>query len=272
MSTEKSSIKRNFITKTITDGSQIPYCVDHSKCIATAVRTNQKMVLDPDEIAYIGICVGDNICFLKFCEMDMNNFVVEDLIGNKYTYNRVNIIGYLPLPKKLPDNDKKSTVLLRNKSETQDEIKDDMKCFYCNSTDVYDYLIYYDGVHKCTTVCNNICGTYFERNNSNINCVECGGSGLFKQKWACFQNKDTKKMIRYRYCQGSTECLDNITANFKAIIKSELTYACEECGKSSVEHKLKTCGGCLKVKYCGVECQVSNWGKHKHVCKILKQG
>jgi hypothetical protein len=31
------------------------------------------------------------------------------------------------------------------------------------------------------------------------------------------------------------------------------------------------CGGCRQVRYCTKECQKRHWGKHKGVCKQLKE-
>lgn len=42
------------------------------------------------------------------------------------------------------------------------------------------------------------------------------------------------------------------------------------CGKS--EGKLNLCNGCKIVRYCGTECQTSDWPIHKGVCPLLRQG
>lgn len=42
-------------------------------------------------------------------------------------------------------------------------------------------------------------------------------------------------------------------------------YSCAYCGKSSTV-KLKACARCLKVSYCGKECQTPAWKAHKLEC------
>jgi hypothetical protein len=38
---------------------------------------------------------------------------------------------------------------------------------------------------------------------------------------------------------------------------------CAVCGKGLRGEKLSRCGGCSKVYYCGRDCQVADWGRHK---------
>lgn len=248
------------------------YCVNHLNCTVMVVpKSCLKIKMPPEEVAYVGIGINNaeqknDICYLRFCRMDGNKFVVEDIMGNIFTYGRINIIAYMPLPDKLPDNDKNSTIIIDKASRAESY---DMKCYYCNS-DASEFMMYIEnGVKKCTAVCNNICASYFERNVSDINCVECGNSGLYKQRWTAFQNEDMKKIVRFRYCHGSAECLDNIMTKFQKIVGSELLHRCEQCGKSGNENEFKKCGRCLTVKYCGKDCQVANWKNHKLVCKII---
>lgn len=40
--------------------------------------------------------------------------------------------------------------------------------------------------------------------------------------------------------------------------------SCDACGKECVPSK---CGGCGKARYCGKECQKSDWKNHKEECK-----
>lgn len=41
---------------------------------------------------------------------------------------------------------------------------------------------------------------------------------------------------------------------------------CANCNHFD-ELALKTCLGCRKVKYCSKACQITDWNKHKHICK-----
>jgi hypothetical protein len=40
--------------------------------------------------------------------------------------------------------------------------------------------------------------------------------------------------------------------------------ACDVCGKEGELHK---CGGCGRTRYCGKDCQKSDWKNHKEICK-----
>jgi len=42
----------------------------------------------------------------------------------------------------------------------------------------------------------------------------------------------------------------------------------EEYLKYELDTNLKTCSGCFKVKYCGKECQLSDWRFHKEKCNF----
>ncbi|THU85533.1 hypothetical protein K435DRAFT_822386 [Dendrothele bispora CBS 962.96] len=42
------------------------------------------------------------------------------------------------------------------------------------------------------------------------------------------------------------------------------TDGCARCGKRDV--KLQRCSGCLKIAYCGRDCQTADWKNHKTVC------
>lgn len=45
------------------------------------------------------------------------------------------------------------------------------------------------------------------------------------------------------------------------------SQACAACGKAGSVVKLSSCTQCRKVWYCGKECQVSDWRRHKKECK-----
>lgn len=47
------------------------------------------------------------------------------------------------------------------------------------------------------------------------------------------------------------------------------SQACAACGKAGSLVKLRSCTGCKKVWYCGKECQVSDWRRHKKDCKAV---
>lgn len=48
---------------------------------------------------------------------------------------------------------------------------------------------------------------------------------------------------------------------------AEYRQACRGCGKSGAVDRVKACARCGKVFYCGKECQVADWGRHKPECK-----
>ena len=48
-------------------------------------------------------------------------------------------------------------------------------------------------------------------------------------------------------------------------------YNCGHCGFTGLRNQLKKCGHCLKERYCGIECQESEWEYHKLYC-IDKDG
>jgi hypothetical protein len=51
-------------------------------------------------------------------------------------------------------------------------------------------------------------------------------------------------------------------------MEEQAEEVCAFCGKAAVDNlKLKKCGGCELVKYCGVDCQKNHWSKHKKACK-----
>jgi hypothetical protein len=224
----------------------------------------------PDKIAYIGIG-GYNmegkkdICYLKLCQFNKGEYIVEDVVGNSFTYKRDHILAYIPLLKKEPENDKQHTVHVIDGTRADM----DMKCYYCNAKGK-EYLMYYeDGKKYCTTVCSNICLAYFERQKTTLNCLECtGGTSLFKQRWLGFQNDDGT-IVRFRYCHGSAECMDNLTKKFQKVIKTELLHRCEECNTAASKKDLKLCGNCRTIFYCSKDCQEKNWKIHKLVCKTL---
>eukprot|EP00956_Cyclotella_meneghiniana_P028060 scaffold64434_cov52-Cyclotella_meneghiniana.AAC.10 len=41
--------------------------------------------------------------------------------------------------------------------------------------------------------------------------------------------------------------------------------SCAACGKADIS--LKACKSCMTVKYCGRECQISHWSRHKKACR-----
>ncbi|PRW56003.1 hypothetical protein C2E21_5170 isoform B [Chlorella sorokiniana] len=53
----------------------------------------------------------------------------------------------------------------------------------------------------------------------------------------------------------------------------ERSKRCAVCGKAAEPgRKLKRCGGCQKVRYCGAECQRRHWaGGHSKECRRLQQ-
>lgn len=48
--------------------------------------------------------------------------------------------------------------------------------------------------------------------------------------------------------------------------KTRVSDKCDKCGS---KENLKNCSKCHTVAYCGRECQVSDWPKHKQICKFF---
>lgn len=51
---------------------------------------------------------------------------------------------------------------------------------------------------------------------------------------------------------------------FKFYYSNEVFFGCNYCG---AQNNLKTCGNCFTAKYCDIECQASDYNKHKKDCK-----
>lgn len=252
----------------------VDYCGNHSNCMIMNVPNKcQKIPMGkPSSVAYIGIGTYKdgikNICYLKLCDTAGKKYIVEDVVGNRYTYGRENIIAYISLPSKKPDNEKEHTVMVHKKM-MDDSF--DLKCYYCNGVGKEHLLYHKDGKRYCTAVCGNLCMSIFERESKELYCIECtGGTSLFKQRWLGFQNDDDR-VVRFRYCHGSAECMDNLTCKFQKVTGSELMHRCENvtCSKAGTKQELKQCGDCRAVYYCSRECQVQDWKVHKLVCKSL---
>lgn len=56
--------------------------------------------------------------------------------------------------------------------------------------------------------------------------------------------------------------------NIVIIGSSSIIDQCSYCNKiyNNKKQKLQVCGKCRQVKYCGKECQKSDWKKHKLEC------
>ncbi|KAI0066246.1 hypothetical protein BV25DRAFT_1913017 [Artomyces pyxidatus] len=50
-----------------------------------------------------------------------------------------------------------------------------------------------------------------------------------------------------------------------------LAASCVKCNKETDIKTLKKCGGCQLTRYCGTECQRSDWKRHKEFCKMLTE-
>ncbi|KAF8169935.1 hypothetical protein BJ912DRAFT_158834 [Pholiota molesta] len=54
-------------------------------------------------------------------------------------------------------------------------------------------------------------------------------------------------------------------------VEYPLAGSCLNCQKdTSAKSTLSRCGGCKLVRYCGTECQSSDWKRHKKICKMIK--
>jgi hypothetical protein len=247
------------------------YCEDHSNCEVLPIPYKYRMgkisESEIDKISYIGVgssTIG-NACYLKFCGEKDNKMLVVDGMGKQYEYDRKFIISYIPLPEKQPDNNKEHTVVVRQKLS---ELQIGMKCFYCNK-DAKEFLVYTrDGLKQSTGVCGHLCISYFERTIRDTRCVECGGSGLFEQKWTAFQNKEIDRIIRFRCCGDDAECMENVKLKFEKALGREIYDSCI-CNKSFENGDYKLCGRCRNQKYCSKECQVEDWNVHKKMCKPI---
>ena len=63
---------------------------------------------------------------------------------------------------------------------------------------------------------------------------------------------------------------DTFAATYDMDVMSELLSEppkCESCGEAAA----KRCSSCQSSWYCGRECQVKHWTKHKDTCKVLSQ-
>ncbi|KAF8169934.1 hypothetical protein BJ912DRAFT_933544 [Pholiota molesta] len=50
-----------------------------------------------------------------------------------------------------------------------------------------------------------------------------------------------------------------------------LSGSCLNCeDNKTAQSQLNRCGGCELVRYCGADCQKSDWKRHKKICKIIK--
>ena len=61
---------------------------------------------------------------------------------------------------------------------------------------------------------------------------------------------------------------DRFAATYDMEVMAELVAEpprCENCG----ERAAKRCSNCQTSWYCGRECQVEHWSKHKHPCRVL---
>jgi hypothetical protein len=59
-------------------------------------------------------------------------------------------------------------------------------------------------------------------------------------------------------------CLMPIEEFEKAMANLDEAKTCDVCGKEGELHK---CGGCGRTRYCGKDCQKSDWKNHKAECK-----
>jgi hypothetical protein len=61
---------------------------------------------------------------------------------------------------------------------------------------------------------------------------------------------------------------DKFAATYDMDVMSDLLAEppkCENCGESAA----KRCSSCQTSWYCGRECQVKHWPKHKEPCKLI---
>ena len=61
-----------------------------------------------------------------------------------------------------------------------------------------------------------------------------------------------------------------------SIFTSDLAFTNQECCKCGARDgdagvKLKRCGGCKCITFCGVECQRVTWKAHKATCKAIAE-
>ena len=62
--------------------------------------------------------------------------------------------------------------------------------------------------------------------------------------------------------------IEHALKNGKTELAAKLRLlTCSHCGIVSSQRALRKCSRCKAVAYCGRDCQVAHWSKHKCVCK-----
>ena len=118
-----------------------------------------------------------------------------------------------------------------------------------------------------------------------MKCDYCGNFGDAHCDGRNCKKAETEKVIlcnvckekhgRCRYCQvicfECDEMCGEAGLDMILMAKNE-GFFCGFCGKRDVDsnQKMKVCGRCLEVRYCGEKCQAKDWTKHKKRCKKTK--
>lgn len=67
---------------------------------------------------------------------------------------------------------------------------------------------------------------------------------------------------------NSTDSKTNIHNTINKRGRPTLEKYCEYCFTSKYKQEFKKCGGCVKVRYCSIGCQIKDWNSnHKKICE-----
>lgn len=102
------------------------------------------------------------------------------------------------------------------------------------------------------------------------------GQPLFRIRGPCLPISSISPLVRgselllrfaYSGCLIST-FLFNLRERGSEVVQGEMPLKCSACEKElDPSGPLMKCGGCMKVLYCSLKCQKSDWKKHSLICK-----
>ncbi len=85
------------------------------------------------------------------------------------------------------------------------------------------------------------------------------------------KNLETRhpKLVQFLRLLSKERPLDD-PARAGEFLKGCKNNPCSNCGETSGPRKV--CSGCKMVAYCSRSCQKENWGVHRELCEILREG